>query len=131
MAFLLDSNAVIDLMAQHPPMVVRVKQKEPGTLFLASIVWFELMYGAYNSQRQQDNLRRLGDLNLPFLPFDEDDARAAGEVRAILRRVGTPIGPYDVQIAGQALARGMTLVTNNTEEFARVDGLRLEDWRQA
>jgi tRNA(fMet)-specific endonuclease VapC len=62
------------------------------------------------------------------LEFDGEDARRAGEVRAFLAAKGTPIGPYDVLIAGQALARDMILVTRNTDEFRRVKGLRVEDW---
>ena len=61
------------------------------------------------------------------LDFATADARAAGEVRARPRRAGTPIGSMDILIAGQALARGLTLVTNDTREFARVDGLALAD----
>lgn len=128
MAFLLDSNVVIDLMAQREAVVRRVEREEPGTLFLPTIVWFELMYGAFKSSRPKENLGRLDDLVFPLLAFEEDDARAAGEIRASLRQRGDMIGPYDVQIAGQALARGMTLVTHNTDEFARIDGLRLADW---
>ncbi|MFX8339484.1 PIN domain-containing protein, partial [Acinetobacter baumannii] len=60
--------------------------------------------------------------------LDRDDARAAGEIRAELARRGTPIGPYDILIAGQAMARGLPLVSNNTAEFQRIGGLRLEDW---
>jgi tRNA(fMet)-specific endonuclease VapC len=65
---------------------------------------------------------------LELLPFDDDDARAAGEIRATLEAVGRPIGAYDLLIAGQALRRGMTLVTANVSEFSRVAGLRWEDW---
>lgn len=49
-------------------------------------------------------------------------------LRAELASAGTPIGPYDVLIAGQALSRDMTLVTRNPREFQRVPELRLEDW---
>ncbi|MDX2257997.1 MAG: type II toxin-antitoxin system VapC family toxin, partial [Hyphomicrobiaceae bacterium] len=59
---------------------------------------------------------------------DENDAKHAGELRAQLAAAGTPIGPYDILIAGQALRHGATLVTATTTEFARVDGLKLEDW---
>ena len=62
------------------------------------------------------------------LDFDREHARQAGELRPRLAAAGTPIGAYDVLIAGQALARGMTLVTHNTGEFQRVPGLRIEDW---
>jgi tRNA(fMet)-specific endonuclease VapC len=63
------------------------------------------------------------------LEFDKEDARQAGEVRALLASRGTPIGPYDVLIAGQAKARNLTLVTHNTDEFGRVPGLRCDDWQ--
>lgn len=71
---------------------------------------------------------RLLFTDLEILDLEREDARAAGEIRAELARRGTPIGPYDVLIAGQAMARGLPLVTNNTAEFERVAGLRLEDW---
>ena len=63
-----------------------------------------------------------------MLGFDKEDAQAAGKVRAMLAASGTPIGPYDVLIAGQALARGLVLVTHNVGEFSRVAGLQVEDW---
>ncbi len=63
-----------------------------------------------------------------MIPFDKEDAIAAGNIRATLALAGTPIGPFDTLIAGQALCRGLTLVTANTREFSRVEGLRVEDW---
>jgi tRNA(fMet)-specific endonuclease VapC len=60
--------------------------------------------------------------------FDDRAARYFGQIRANLQRQGTPIGPYDLQIAAIALANDLTLVTHNTREFARIDGLRLVDW---
>ena len=63
-----------------------------------------------------------------ILPFDEKDARIAGRVRAELMKSGTPIGPYDIQIAAQGLSRGLTVVTHNTKEFERIPELKLEDW---
>jgi tRNA(fMet)-specific endonuclease VapC len=69
-------------------------------------------------------------LQFVVLEFDKEDARQAGQVRALLAAQGTPIGPYDVLIAGQAVARDMILVTRNTQEFERVRGLRFEDWQE-
>ncbi|RXH03673.1 PIN domain-containing protein [Bradyrhizobium vignae] len=66
--------------------------------------------------------------DLDILDLDQQDARAAGEIRAELAKRGTPIGPYDILIAGQAMAHGLPLVSNNTAEFQRIAGLRLEDW---
>lgn len=62
------------------------------------------------------------------LPLDRASAQTAARIRADLERQGTPIGPYDLLIAGQALANGFTLVTNKTSEFKRVTGLKLESW---
>ena len=83
------------------------------------------------SGRVRENTERLrvllsGDLDL--LDFDDLDARAAGRVRAALEKTGTPIGAYDLLIAGQALWRGLTIVTANTSEFSRVAELSWEDW---
>jgi tRNA(fMet)-specific endonuclease VapC len=67
-------------------------------------------------------------LQFEVLDFDKEDSRQAGETRAALAVKGTPIGPYDVLIAGQAMARNLILVTHNTDEFGRVAGLQIEDW---
>jgi tRNA(fMet)-specific endonuclease VapC len=67
-------------------------------------------------------------LQFEVVPFDKEDARQAGEIRATLEVLGTPIGPYDVLIAGQACARGLVLVSRNLREFQRVDGLTVENW---
>ncbi len=128
MPYLLDSNAVIALMAGRQAFVARVEGKASGDVLLSTIVLHELYYGAFFSDRIDRNLDRLADLDFPTLSFDGNDARAAGQVRARLRRAGTPIGPYDVLIAGQALARDLTLVTANIGEFSRVDGLSTENW---
>ncbi len=87
-------------------------------------------YGAFKSQRADKNVARVSALQFPVLEFDHDDARQAGEIRAHLASKGTPIGPYDVLIAGQAKARKLTLVTHNTTEFTRVPGLKVEDWKR-
>lgn len=128
---LLDTNAVIALVTRRSEALLRrVEACAPGTLGLSAIVAHELYYGAYRSQKVAFNLETLRLLlaDLVLLDLDREDARVAGEIRAELARRGTPIGPYDVLIAGQAKARGLTLVTNNTGEFDRVAGLRVEDW---
>ncbi len=63
-----------------------------------------------------------------MVEFDREDSRQACAIRAMLAAAGTPIGPYDILIAGQARTRDLILITHNTSEFARVDGLRIEDW---
>ena len=88
----------------------------------------ELWFGAYKSQRVEHNLGVVDRLRFEVLPFDVDDARHAGDIRAALAARGTPIGAYDVLIAGQAKARQLTLVSNNVREFARVPDLKVIDW---
>lgn len=131
---LLDTNAVIALIARRSDaLLARVEACDPGSIAVSSIVAHELWYGAYRSQKVAFNLETLRLLfaDLPILDFDPEDARVAGEIRAELARQGTPIGPYDVLIAGLAKARGLALVTNNTGEFERVAGLQVEDWTAA
>lgn len=133
MAWLLDTNAVIALVTRRSDALLRrVEAMAPGALAISSIVAHELYFGAYRSQKIEFDLETLRLLfaDLVILDLDQEDARTAGEIRATLARQGTPIGPYDVLIAGQAKARGLTLVTSNLSEFQRVDGLKLEDWTQ-
>ena len=131
MAWLLDTNALIALVTRRSDVLLRrMEAAEPGTLATSSVVAHELYFGAYRSQKIEFNLETLRLLfaDLVVLELDREDARTAGEIRAALMRQGTPIGPYDLLIAGQARARGSILVTNNISEFQRVDGLKIEDW---
>ena len=132
--YLLDTNACIALI-NGTEMNVRRRFKRAvareSVILLSSIVAFELWYGVAKSQRKDSNTQRLETFlggPLEWALFDEDDARAAGTVRAELEAVGKPVGAYDVLLAGQARRRGATLVTSNTKEFARVQGLKWEDW---
>jgi tRNA(fMet)-specific endonuclease VapC len=132
--YLLDTNACIALI-NGAEINVRRRFKRAvareDVILLSSIVAFELWYGVAKSQRKDSNVQRLETFlggPLEWALFDEDDARAAGRVRAELEAVGKPVGAYDVLLAGQAQRRGATLVTSNTKEFARVQGLKWEDW---
>jgi tRNA(fMet)-specific endonuclease VapC len=132
--YLLDTNACIALI-NGTEINVRRRFKRAvareSMILLSSIVAFELWYGVAKSQRKDSNTQRLETFlggPLEWALFDEDDARAAGTVRAELEAVGRPVGAYDVLLAGQARRRGATLVTSNTKEFARVKGLKWEDW---
>lgn len=131
MAFLLDTNAVIALMKDHPLVVNHVRRVGTAALYLCAPVEAELWFGVYKSAKPEQNRERLLTLLswLPSLPFAGEATRHFGEIRALLARQGTPIGPYDLQISAVALAHGMTLVTHNTGEFSRIPGLALEDWQ--
>jgi len=129
MGWLLDANAVIAILRDPRGLVAqRARRHGPEEIQVSAVVQHELFFGAFRSSRAALNLGRLESLAFPILPFDGEDARTAGAIRAELVRRGAPIGPYDLLIAGQALARGLTLVTRNTREFARVAELRVEDW---
>ena len=132
--YLLDTNACIALINGTELNVRRRLQRavtRKSVILLSSIVTFELWDCVAKSQRKEMNTQRLETFlagPLEWVAFDEDDARAAGTVRAELEAVGRPIGAYDVLLAGQARRHDATLVTSNTKQFARVRGLKWEDW---
>lgn len=128
MKYLLDSNAVIAVLKGHAAFLKRMRRHRPHDFGIPAIVAHELFYGAYKSQRIAENLARVEALRFEVIDFDREDAERAGELRAALTATGIPIGPYDVLIAGQALARSLILITRNTREFERAKDLRIEDW---
>jgi tRNA(fMet)-specific endonuclease VapC len=129
MRYLLDANVVIAFLNDSSSAAAqRAKRERVGDLGIPAVVAHELFHGAFKSRREGQNLARLDALLFPIVEFDGEDARHAGLIRARLGSQGIPLGPYDVLIAGQAMARGLTLVTHNTREFNRVPGLRIQDW---
>lgn len=134
MSYLLDTNAVVALLRNKPAAVrERYREAEAAGDYLAvsSVVLLELWYGVEKSTKVRENTERLriflsGGLDL--LDFDDQDAQTAGQIRAVLEKSGSPIGAYDLLIAGQALRRGLTVVTANASEFGRVPGLNWVDW---
>jgi len=132
-AYLLDTNACIDyLTARYPKVVARIQGSSPEDLFLSAVVVAELRYGADHSARRRANHTRIDALIEEVEPLDFDLAAAAayGRVRAELEAGGTPIGPNDMLIAAHASSRGLTVVTDNTKEFGRVKGVKVENWRE-
>jgi tRNA(fMet)-specific endonuclease VapC len=111
-------------------VTAQLASRTPQTLFVSTITQLELYYGAYRSAQQSRNLHVLEQFFSQFntVYLDLAAAKIAGRIRAELASAGTPIGPYDLQIAAIALAHNLTLVTHNTREFIRVEGLQLEDW---
>jgi tRNA(fMet)-specific endonuclease VapC len=130
--YLLDTNTCIEyLRQQNHRLVSRIQAKRPRDIRLCSIVAGELIYGAHRSDDPDANLKIVQELLDTFISFAFDDRAAAifGSIRKSLEAAGTPIGPYDLQIASIALARGLTLVTHNIGEFSRVEELAIEDWQ--
>jgi tRNA(fMet)-specific endonuclease VapC len=130
--FLLDTNVWVDyLNRRYSSVVERIQTAGPDDLALSSVVLAELRYGADKSQHPAQNHARLDVLvgEVPLLAFDADAAAVFGRLRSHLESQGSPIGPYDMQIAAQALSRQLVLVTDNVREFGRIQNLRVENWR--
>ena len=129
--FLLDTNACVHLLKDSSPILrENFRRHEPSEIRLCSVVKAELIYGARRSHRVEANLESLRRFFAIFesLPFDDHSAEHYGLIRRDLERAGAIIGPNDLMIAATARAHGLVLVTHNTREFSRVDGLNLEDW---
>jgi tRNA(fMet)-specific endonuclease VapC len=134
-AYLLDTNAVIAVLNGDATVRQRLRNAmKSGDIFISSVALFELWYGVARSARRAENTERLRVFlsgAVGHIPFDEDDAAIAGDIRFALESTGTPIGPFDLLIAAQALRMGATLVTANVGEFSRVQGLVWENWKAA
>ncbi len=130
---LLDTDVCIDVLRGVSGTVRRLaSEMAGGETRISAVTAFELVYGAERGPRATEELAKVRRFIVggPVLvPFDGDDAEAAGRIRADLARRGEMIGAYDLLIAGQGLRRDWIVVTANTREFARVKGLRLESWR--
>ena len=127
---MLDTNIVIYTMKNKPASVRAAFKTHDGRMCISSITYMELVYGAERSANPERNLTSLEGFiaRIDVLPLDDSAAVHAGQIRAELANLGTPIGPYDQLIAGHARSQGLVLVTNNENEFSRVSGLRLENW---
>jgi tRNA(fMet)-specific endonuclease VapC len=129
--YLLDTNICVPLInGTDSELRLKLLGHRPDEVVLCSIVRAELSFGARNSQRAAENLDRLERFCSSFqsLPFDDAASDRYGELRALLRREGRPIGANDMLIASIALATKTTLVTRNTEEFSRVPQLNVVTW---
>lgn len=128
--YLLDTNIVIYTMRNRPLPVKHRFQQHDGQMAISTATLGELVFGAEHSQQVERNLADIEAMaaRLEVLPFDNKAAYHFGQIRSALYRLGQPIGPYDMMIAGHARSAGLILVTNNVKEFERVPGLVIEDW---
>jgi tRNA(fMet)-specific endonuclease VapC len=131
----LDTNVFVDLARGRR---TKVQERYIEAVLAAApmvtsvVVHHELQFGVFASRDPLASARNVASVmqDIVIEPLTEDDVVVAARVRLALKQRGTPIGPYDVLIAGQALARGWTLVTANVSEFSRVEGLDIQDWSQ-
>lgn len=131
MRFLLDTNICIYIIKQKPPKVLeKFRTLNLSDVGVSSITVAELEYGAYKSQRLEQNRAALTQFLIPLevLPFDEKATQTYGQTRAELERRGIVIGAMDMLIASQAISLGLILVTNNVRELSQIANLTWENW---
>lgn len=134
MRYLLDTCVLSDFARGEPRTLARVKETPPKDIAISTVTVMEVYFGLAldpaRARRLAPVMRALVDA-VAVLPYEIEDARATATLRAALQKRGHPIGAYDALIAGCAVARGLVLATANEREFARVGGLKIENWRKA
>ena len=130
--YLLDTNICIYLIKNKFPNLTRkIISCSPENICISAITVAEMEYGASKSQFREKNRQALIDFCTDFnniLDFSTEDTEAFGIIRAYLEKNGKPIGPYDMQIAAQAMSRNFTVITNNYGEFSRIPWIKVEVW---
>ncbi|NOY73901.1 MAG: tRNA(fMet)-specific endonuclease VapC [Gammaproteobacteria bacterium] len=128
--YMLDTNIVIYTIKNRPKQVRKAFKQHENQMCISAVTKGELIYGAERSSQPERNLADIEGLiaRLEVAPFEDHASEHFGQLRAELYRLGQPIGPYDMMIAGHARAMGLILVTNNMKEFERAPGLRVENW---
>lgn len=131
MKYLLDTDICVFIIRKHPQSVFsKLRQQAFGEVGISSITHSELLYGAYKSQSPKRNLAALEQFLIPLeiMSYSSEVSFYYGKVRTALEKRGQPIGPLDTMIAAHALSLNLTLITNNTREFSRVENLHLQNW---
>jgi tRNA(fMet)-specific endonuclease VapC len=128
--YLLDTNIVIYVMKRKPIEVLGKFNENSARMAMSVITLSELFHGAENSSRVSDNLLAIEDFvsRIEVLPYTTKASQHYGAIRAALEKRGQVIGVNDLHIAAHARSEGLTVVTNNTDEFARVPALMVENW---
>jgi tRNA(fMet)-specific endonuclease VapC len=130
MKYLLDTNTCIRYINGRSEVIRRKLPTVPAReIVVCNVVRGELAYGAAKSQTPETLAAKQARFLKPYptLPYDDAAAQEYGRIRAYLERAGTPIGPYDMQIAAIAVVHSLIVVTHNTDEFGRISWLKIED----
>lgn len=131
MRYMLDTNICIYAIKHKPEQVfLKLQEHDPSEICISSVTYAELVHGVEKSQAIEKNRVALTLLlaGIEIMDFDSSAAESYGKIRVKLEKMGKPIGPLDMMIAGHAESLGYTVVTNNTREFMRVSGLKIENW---
>jgi tRNA(fMet)-specific endonuclease VapC len=130
--FLLDTNVCIDVLRGRDEVVAHFRKHAPADLLVSAVTVFELVQGAGRApiaHRASEDRKISTFLSaIPSVEFDRSCARIAGDINAALLNSGTPVGILDVFIAATALVMDLPLVTSNTRDFFKIEGLELIDW---
>jgi tRNA(fMet)-specific endonuclease VapC len=131
MKYLLDTNTCVRYLNGRAPQIrEHMRTISDADIVISTVTKGEMYAGSARSQTPQQSRAKQDAFFIRFasLPFDEVAADKFGNIRAQLEQAGTPVGPYDMQIAAIAVAHGLIVVTHNTKEFGRISGLNFEDW---
>ena len=131
MRYFLDTNICIYyLKGMYPKLRDIMLSRNPAAIVIPSITKAELLYGAEKSQQRDRNMDKINEFLLPFRiePFSDSETPIYASIRSKLEKDGNIIGPHDIIIASIVISNDGVLVTNNTKEFSRVGGLKMEDW---
>jgi tRNA(fMet)-specific endonuclease VapC len=128
--YVLDTNILIYFFKGLGNVKQNLLEKPPKDIGVPTIVFYELEVGIKKSESPGKRIKQLNDFisTVNVLPFSQAEAQASAKIRVQLEKKGTPIGPYDILIAGTALANRATLVTHNLGEFCRIENLNVIDW---
>lgn len=132
MKYMLDTNTCIFIIKKDENVLSHLKKIDFKEICISSITLSELEFGVAKGMHSEKNQKALDAFvyNFSILPFDSNAAHEYGKIRANLEKIGSPIGGMDMLIAAHAKSQKLILVTNNTKEFIRVDGLNIEDWKK-
>jgi tRNA(fMet)-specific endonuclease VapC len=128
--YILDTNTLIYFFKGIGNVSKNLLSKSPKEIAIPSLVIYELEYGIAKSISPSKRMKQLNQMCslIEVLPFAEDEAKEAALIRVDLEKKGTPIGHYDILIAGTVLHYNGTLITNNTNEFKRIPKLKIANW---
>ncbi len=131
MKYLLDTCTVSQFVRGNPGVSRRVKSTSPDDIAVSAVTCMEVEYGLQINPERASKIRPVIESffnTVEMLSYTRQDADSTARIRAILKAKGTPIGPYDIMLAGCAWHRGLTMITDNLDEFQRVEGLTVENW---
>ena len=128
--FLLDTDTIIYSLKGSEKIAANLKRHMNDPLSICVITLMELYYGAYKSQKVESNLAKIRALENAFdiIPIGTESIQVSGLIKSKLEKRGKPLDDFDIILASVALTHNLTLVTNNTRHFQRIEGLSLANW---